>query len=192
MKALTPTDLCHEFIKRDKKARLNYTVYSPDNLNFPLGIINHKGAVLSGVNALEVIIVHAKNGTAKDKANNLLCVPNLGVPKENDVITLGEIFGKSTIKDKGLTKKLIAHLNTGRKIIAPVRSKNSTGGKSGNRYLSKVDWKSDRVKNQVQGLLAHGESLAFIARHLGVTKSTLTKANKRNNYRLYYPNKKHH
>ncbi len=59
--------------------------------------------------------------------------------------------------------------------------------KSGNRYVSKIDWASDRVKNQVQGLLAHGKSLSYIARHLGVVRSTLTEANKRHNYRLYIP-----
>jgi len=59
--------------------------------------------------------------------------------------------------------------------------------KSGNRYVSKVDWSSDRVKNQVQGLLAHGKSLSYIARYLGVVRSTLTEANKRHNYRLYIP-----
>ena len=59
--------------------------------------------------------------------------------------------------------------------------------KSGNRYMSKVDWTSDRVRNQIQGLLAHGRSLSYIARHLGVSRSTLTMANKRHNYRLYIP-----
>jgi len=59
--------------------------------------------------------------------------------------------------------------------------------KSGNRYKSKVDWSSDRVRNQVQGLLDHGRSLSYIARHLGVSRSTLTMANKRHNYRLYIP-----
>ena len=59
--------------------------------------------------------------------------------------------------------------------------------KSGNRYVSKVDWSSDRVRNQVQGLLAHGRSLSYIARHLGVSRSTLSEANKRHNYRLYMP-----
>ena len=59
--------------------------------------------------------------------------------------------------------------------------------KSGNRHKSKVDWSSDRVKNQVQGLLAHGRTLSYIARHLGVSRSTLTMANKRHNNRLYIP-----
>jgi len=59
--------------------------------------------------------------------------------------------------------------------------------KSGNRYKSKVDWTSDRVRNQVQGLLAQDKSLSYIARHLGVSRSTLTMANKRHNYRLYIP-----
>lgn len=57
--------------------------------------------------------------------------------------------------------------------------------KSGNRYVSKVDWSSDRVRNQVQGRRDHGESLSYIAKCFGVARSTLTMANKR--YHLYPP-----
>ena len=156
-----------------------YTVFSPDEVNFPLGVIDKKGNVLSGVRALDAIIANAKKGCASDKAYNLHCVPSIKQPKEADFITLGALLRRaSKLKDKDSESKRF-----------PVKKKDLSKPiiKSGNRYKSKVDWTSDRVRNQVQGLLEHGKSLSFIARHLGVSRSTLTMANKRHNHRLYIP-----
>jgi len=162
-----------------------YTVFSPDEVNFPLGVIDKKGNVLSGVEALDVIIANAKKGSVRDKANNLLCVRDIDYPQENDVMTLRALLGRpSKPKDRDFESNLLKRF--------PVKKKDLFKRviKSGNRYMSKTDWTSDRVKNQIQGLLAHGKSLSYIARHLGVPRSTLTKANKRHNYRLYIPYKK--
>ena len=178
-----------------------YTVFSPDEINFPLGIIDKKGNVLSGVRALDAIIANAKKGWASDKANNLLCVRNIDQPQRDDVITLGKLMCRpSKPKDRNLESTILKRQScclfddTGDVNKAAEGKKPKLEApksiKSGNRHMSKVDWLSDRVKNQVQGLLALGENLSFIARHLEVSRSTLTKANKRHNYRLYVPEKK--
>jgi len=159
---------------------ITYTVYNPDRLGFVLCKIDQTGKIIGGgndvewtptsINAFQYMIDQIIRGIATDKAkdfaNRTRCVPDIKHPKEKDVITLGELMGG---KQKELFERII---------------------KSGNRYMSKTDWTSDRIKNQVQGLLAHGRSLSHIARHLGVPKSTLSKANKRHNYRLYIPKKK--
>jgi len=178
-----------------------YTVFSPDDLNFPLGVINKKGNVLSGIRGLEIIIANAKKGLANNKANNLLCALDIDHLEEKDIITLGKLLGRpSKPKDRKLVSNLLKRFQVKKEESSnypdcdkhtPLKLRSSIAGiKSGNRYTSKVDWTNDRVKNQVQGLLAHGRSLSHIARHLGVSRSTLTKANKRHNYRLYIPEKK--
>ncbi len=165
-----------------------YTVYSPDDLKFPLGVINNKGKILYGIRALDAIIANAKKGSASDKANNLLCVPVIEQPKAKDLITLGKLLGSpSKPKDRNFVSKLLNRFLIGEVDEVEKKDLFKRVIKSGNRYMSKTDWTSDRVKNQVQGLLAHGKSLSYIARHLGVSRSTLTKANKRHNYRLYIP-----
>ena len=186
---------------------ITYTIFSDGKVNFPLGIIDEQGNLLSGVDALDIIFAEIKKGSASDKANNLLCVLNIEHPKEKNVVTLGELMGRpSKPKDKNRIAALLNRFPSGEpdeykedrneaidEMEAPeiedVEGKDLSGHviKSGNRYMSKVDWASDRVKNQVQGLLAHGKSLSYIARHLGVVRSTLTEANKRHNYRLYIP-----
>ena len=55
--------------------------------------------------------------------------------------------------------------------------------KSGNRYMSKVDWASDKVRKKIKRELANDRTLTYIARCLKVSRSTLSKANKR--YTLY-------
>jgi len=57
--------------------------------------------------------------------------------------------------------------------------------KSGNRYMSKVDWASDKVKKKIKRERANGRTLSYIARCLKVSRSTLTKANER--HKLYVP-----
>ena len=158
-----------------------YTVFSPDEVNFPLGVIDKKGNVLSGVSALDVIIANAKKGEASDKVNNLLCVRDIEHPKGKDVVTLGNLLGRpSKLKDQNFVRELL-------KRFLVKKKESSKNIKSGNRHISKVNWSSGRVRNQVQGLLAHGRSLSYIARYLDVSRSTLTKANKRHNYRFYIP-----
>lgn len=165
-----------------------YTVFSPDYVNFPLGVINHNGNILSGVRALDVIIANAKKGSVSYKANNLLCVPDIERPKEKDLISLGALLGSpNEPKDRNFVSNLLKRFLIDE--VKEVEKKDllKRSIKSGNRYMSKIDWTSDRVKNQVQGLLAQGKSLSYIARHLGVSRSALTKANERHNYRLYIP-----
>ena len=136
-----------------------YTVYSPDDLNFPLGVIDKNGNVLSGVGAVDAIIANARKGTVGDKANNLLCVPDTDHPKEKDLITLGKLLGSpSKLKDRDFVSNLLKRFSS--------KKKESSGDirivKSGNRHMSKLDWAGDRVKNQVQGLIAQGKSLSII------------------------------
>jgi len=73
---------------------ITYTIFSDGKVNFPLGIIDEQGNLLSGVDALDIIFAEIKRGSASDKANNLLCVLNIGHPKEKDVVTLGGLMGK--------------------------------------------------------------------------------------------------
>jgi len=177
-----------------------YTVYSPDEINFPLGIIDRKGNVLSGIRALDIIIANAKKGLANNKANNLLCARNIEQSEGKDVITLGELMGRpSKPKDRNFVCEVLKRQSCcvfkqtgdGNKVIDErVEINTPKIVKSGNRHMSKVDWESDRVKNQVQGLIAYDETLTFIANHLKVSRSALTKANKRLNYRFYIPKKK--
>ena len=185
-----------------------YTIFSDGEVNYPLGSIDEKGNLINGIDALDIIFAEIKRGSESDKANNLLCVLNIEHPEGIDVTTLGELMGKpSSPIDKPRVNNLLNRIprneldeHTGythkaineiEEVEAPkIKEKKDLSKrviKSGNRYMSKVDWTSDRVKNQVQGLLAHGKSLSYIARHLGVVRSTLTEANKRHNYRLYIP-----
>jgi len=190
---------------------ITYTIFSDGEVNFPLGSMDEKGNLLSGVDALGIIFAEIKRGSESDKANNLLCVLDTEHPEVKDVITLGELMGRPSrpideIRADNLLSRiprneLGEHTGYTHKAIdeiveveAPDIEKKKDLSKrvikSGNRYKSKVDWSSDRVKNQVQGLLDHGRSLSYIARHLKVSRSTLSEANKRHNYRLYPPDKR--
>ena len=180
---------------------ITYTIFSDGKVNYPLGSIDEKGNLLNGVDALNIIFADIKRGTASDKANNYLCVPDTEHPEIKDVITLGKLKGRpSSPVDETSANNLLnsiqcneldEHIEDTRNVIdeCEVVEKDLSRcvPKSGNRYMSNVKWGSDRVRNQVQGLLAHGRSLSYIARHLGVSRSTLTMANKRHNYRLYVP-----
>ena len=55
--------------------------------------------------------------------------------------------------------------------------------KSGNRYMSKVDWDSKKVRDKIKREIANDRTLSYIARCLKVSRSTLSKANKK--YNLY-------
>jgi len=178
-----------------------YTIFSDGEVNYPLGSIDEKGNLLNGVDALNIIFANVKKGSASNKANNYLCVLDTEHPEVKDVITLGKLMERpSRPVDETRANNLLnciqcneldEHAEDTRKAIDKGEEEEKDLSKpvikSGNRYMSKVDWTSDRVRNQVQGLLAHGRSLSYIARHLGVSRSTLTVANKRHNYRLYIP-----
>ena len=188
---------------------ITYTVFSDGKVNFPLGIIDEQGNLLSGVDALDIIFAEIKRGSASDKANNLLCVLDVERPERKDVITLGGLMGKPSrpideIRVNNLLSRIpcnergghtrythkaideIKELEASKIEEARVKGSPKRVIKSGNRYMSKVDWVSDRVRNQVQGLLDHGRSLSYIAKYLEVSRSTLSMANKR--HHLYAPN----
>ncbi len=74
--------------------------------------------------------------------------------------------GSMEVKEKDLSKPII---------------------KSGNRYKSKVDWTSEKVRKKIKRELANGRTLSYIARCLKVSRSTLTKANERHYQDLYDP-----
>ena len=85
-----------------------YTVFSPDEVRFPLGVIDKKGNVLSGIRALDVIIANAKKGLANNKANNLLCARNIEQSEGKDVITLGKLMGRpSKPKDRNFVCEVL-------------------------------------------------------------------------------------
>lgn len=185
---------------------ITYTIFSDGEVNYPLGSMDEKGNLLSGVDALDIIFAEIKKGSESDKANNLLCVLDVEHPEVKDVITLGELVGKpsrpidntrvNNLLNRISRNELSEHTEDRNEAIDEIKevelpeieeakdlSKRVT--KSGNRHMSKVDWSSDRVRNQVQGRRDHGESLSYIAKCFGVARSTLTMANKR--YHLYPP-----
>jgi len=156
----------------DKTPAGSYNIFHPHLNGFLLGMIDKDlnvlpvnrelhGAALSE-HTIELIISQIERGIAKKTVLSWLVAPALGNPKEDACYTLGK-FVKKHNRIEYQQKK------------------------SGNRYTAKVDWLSDKVKNQVQDLLNKHQSLSSIARYLGVSRSTLTKANKRHHYRLYIP-----
>ena len=174
---------------------ITYTIFSDGKVNFPLGIIDEQGNLLNGVDALGIIFAEIKRGSASNKANNLLCVLNIEHPKEKDVVTLGELMGRpSKLKDESrvsalLRRELDKYTVDRNKAIDEMEAPEIKGAerkglsrrviKSGNRYMSKVDWASDRVRKKIKRYIAGGRTLSYIARCLKVSRSTLSRANKR-------------
>ena len=155
-----------------------YNVFHPKQKGFVIGRLDKNlkekrinrelngSALPRGV--LETIVSQMERGVATEEAKSLLdsalVAPALGHPKEDDCFTLDE-FVRNVVKRKA----------------------KETHKTSGNRYTSKVDWASKRVRDQIQDLhFSQKKSLASIARHLGVSRSTLSKANKRHSL---YPTK---
>jgi len=155
-----------------------YNIFHPKQKGFVIGRLDKNlkekrinrelngSALPRGV--LETIVSQMERGVATEEAISLLdsalVAPALGHPKVDDCFTLGE-FVRNAVKRKA----------------------KDTHKTSGNRYTSKVDWASKRVRDQIQDLhFSQKKSLAFIARHLGVSRSTLSKANKRHSL---YPTK---
>ena len=177
-----------------------YTIFSDGEVNYPLGSIDEKGNLLNGVDALNIIFADIKRGTASDKANNYLCVPDTqNTPEIKDVITLGELKGRpSRPVDETRANNLLnsiqgneldEHIEDTRNVIdeCEVVEKDLSRcvPKSGNRYMSKVDWDSEKIRKKIKRYIAGGRTLSYIARCLEVSRSTLSKANKR--YGLYTP-----
>jgi len=63
-----------------------YTIFSDGEVNYPLGSMDEKGNLLSGVDALNIIFAEIKRESESDKANNLLCVLDTEHPEVKDVM----------------------------------------------------------------------------------------------------------
>ena len=178
---------------------ITYTILSDGEVNYPLGSIDEKGNLLNGVDALNIIFAEIKNGSESDKANNLLCVPDTEHPEIKDVITLGELKGRpsrhvddtraNNLLNSIQCNELDEHIEDTRNVIdeCEVVEKDLSRRvpKSGNRYMSKVEWDSKKIRKKIKRYIAGGRTLSYIARCLEVSRSTLSKANKR--YGLYTP-----
>ena len=176
---------------------ITYTFFSPDNLNRPLGVIDNEGHIIRGVMRVDAFIISARKGSASNKENNFLCIADVDQPTEIDVITLGELLGRpSKPKDENCVSDLLKcyfakkkELREEDEVRAPVTEKAEVKDlsrrviKSGNRYMSKVEWDSKKIRKKIKRYIASGRTLSYIARCLEVSRSTLSKANKR--YQLY-------
>ena len=112
-------------------------------------------------------IIHAmKRGKYTANGYAIRCVPNIrdshGNLSSKGATTLGALFAKP--KNRGSDKGLIS-------IAAE------------HRYKGKVDWEDKR--SAIYQWMKNGVSVSAVARRLGVSPSTLSKANKRHN--LYAP-----
>lgn len=114
-------------------------------------------------------IIHAmRRGLYTQKGYDLMLVPDTRnrhgslTAKKKDCVKLGHLFAPK--KNRGSDKGLIT-------ITAE------------NRFKGKVDW--EKKRSQIGRLLRQGKSVSEVARHFGVSPSTLSKANKRHN--LYTP-----
>ncbi len=187
---------------------ITYTIFSDGEVNFPLGVIDEHANLLSGVDALNIIFAEIKRGSESDKANNLLCVLDTEHPEVKDVITLGGLMGKpsrpidntrvNNLLNRIPRNELDEHTGYTHKTIDEIKEveEPEIEGekdlskpviKSGNRYKSKVDWTSEKVRKKIKRELANGRTLSYIARCLKVSRSTLTKANERHYQDLYDP-----
>ena len=181
-----------------------YTIFSDGEVNYPLGSIDEKGNLLNGVDALNIIFANVKKGSASNKANNYLCVLDTEHPEVKDVITLGKLMERpSRPVDETRANNLLNSIQCNElgeytrythkaidEIVeaeaSDIEKKKELSNrviKSGNRYMSKVDWVSEKVRRKIKREIANGRTLSYIARCLKVSRSTLTKANKR--HKLY-------
>ncbi len=146
---------------------ITYTVYNPNYLGFVLCKIDQTGKVIEGSNSLQYLIDQIIRGIATDKAkvlaNNIRCVPDIPKVKEKNVKTLKQILEESVI-------------------IKPKRSGNRKNLKAiteKDRYKGKVDYEARRA--DIKRWDKQDLSLSVIASNLGISKSTLSMANKRFN-----------
>ena len=146
---------------------ITYTVYNPKYLGYVLGKIDQTGKVIviEGTNALQYLIDQIKRGIVTDKAKEIRCVPDIPKVKEKHVKTLHQLLEKSvTTKPKR---------SGNRKNLKVITEKY--------RYKGKIDWEARRAEIERWG--KEGLSLSVVASNLGISKSTLSMANKR--YKLY-------
>ena len=144
---------------------ITYTVYNPNRLGFVLSKIDQTGKVIDGSNAFCYLINHIKSGTDIDgyPVKEIRCVPDIPKVKERHVKTLKQLLGKS-------------------EITKPKRSGNRKNLKAiteKDRYKGKVDYEAKRA--DIERWNKEGLLLGVIASKLGITKSTLSMANKRFN-----------
>mgnify|MGYP002725762130 CR=1 FL=1 len=113
---------------------------------------------------VQAMIDDMREGNYVNDEFDLLCVPEIRnssgllTAKKKDCMKLGKLFAPR--KDRGS--------NVGLTTISPE-----------NRYKGKVDWESNRSK--IREMLDIGKSVSDVARHFGVSPSTLSHANKRHN-----------
>lgn len=108
-------------------------------------------------------VIYIKSKTSHPEVcGNCTCKRPIKVGKHSSTDRVND--ESVTVKEKDLSKPVI---------------------KSGNRYKSKVDWTSEKVRKKIKRELANDRTLSYIARCLKVSRSTLTKANERHYQALY-------
>jgi len=118
---------------------------------------------------LRNVIFFMRGGKFTEKGYAIQCVPDIRdrngslITKKKDCVKLGELFAPKK-KNRGSNAGLIQ-----------ISEKN--------RYKGKVDW--ERERTAIGKWINDGASVSKIARWLGVSPSTLSKANKR--FDLYRP-----
>jgi len=142
---------------------MNYQVFAPGRIELPICEISDSGETDSPV--INYFVDQLRRGIGKESVNRIRCVP----------------VTEKRIKERDI--KSLAQLVTGRKW---------SGSRKGNnrnlkpitkeaRYTGKIDWKAAHPK--IERMIREDVSLSGIAKALGVSKSTLSEANKR--YKLY-------
>jgi len=140
------------------------TIDSHGKLKKTAGELNQPSTVSIDHKAWDYLISQIKRGVATKRARNLICIPathkngNLSA-RQKDATTLGRLLSKA--KNRGS--------NIGLTTIAPE-----------NRWKGKVDWEVKRPV--ISQWMNNGKSVSMVARRLGVSPSTLSKANKRFNF----------
>ena len=151
-----------------------YLIFHPSYPGWIWAEVNEDGETDNEI--LANIIRKMREGIYTKKAFNLRCVPNIQkkigkppkpkwlslVAKKSDCTTLGELFAPKKAKGSQIGLRTISEKD---------------------RYKGKIDWESNRQK--ITDWIGAGTSLGKIAKQLGVSPSTLSKANIR--YGLYTP-----
>ncbi len=134
-----------------------YQIYHPDYPGFKWTKVSKDGKTDNVV--LANIISSMRRGVYTQRAYNLRLVPDIENPKRKDCTTLGKLFAckKSSGSQIGLRK---------------ISEKNRFKGR---------DWEAERVR--ITEWADSGLSVSDMAKRIGVSQSTLSKANKR--YGLY-------
>lgn len=142
---------------------MNYSIQHPQQLGFVIGMVSDNGAVISGDGHIFILIDQITRGLATSTAKKLRCIPDLPKVKDKDVTTLGALLGASK-KSRGCIDNL--------KTI-----------QEADRFKGKINWQ--RQRKNISQWIASGLTLTAISKNLGVSRSALSKANKR--FDLYPP-----